>query len=530
MAAIDVLVIGAGPTGMTAAIELTRLGVAVRLIERAPEPSTTSRALVVQARTLELLAQRGMLQPILDKGNPGRLVTVYGDGKQVIQMDFSHNGTEFPYMLLIPQSETEQLLRDELVRLGVAIEREVEFIALSVSDHDGPVTAALRHKDGAVEEVVCEYLIDCEGAHSITRSTLGLEFEGKTRTESYVLGDIHMDGGPSQHELTIFSSKEGFMGVFPMQGGRFRLIASHPLSEPQPGAEPSLDEIQNIYNQRSHIPGRFHDMVWSSYFKINSRMIHQLHKGRVFLGGDAAHIHSPAGGQGMNTGIQDMINLGWKMALVIQGKASPKLLETYTADRVPVIQGVLEGTEGLTDAIGTQSAAGRFAFEHFAPWLTGTNFVQTNATQRMSQVLFDYRKSPLSKTVHAGGSLHAGDRLPDLLMAQIGDDEGTRNLPQPKRLHDLLRTDRFTLLLVKPNDAEALHADVHDMLAGWKDLLHSVRLTPQSGQEKEFERVFGSKPATVLVRPDGYAAFVGDDRSVPQIADYLSIWFRSPSR
>jgi hypothetical protein len=153
-------------------------------------------------------------------------------------------------------------------------------------------------------------------------------------------------------------------------------------------------------------------MVWSSYFHINSRMIHKLHRGRMFLGGDAAHVHSPAGGQGMNTGIQDMINLGWKLAMVIHGKASPKLLDTYTDDRVPVIRGVLEGTEGLTDVIGTQGSLGRFALEHFAPYLVGTDVAQRNATKRMSQVLFDYRKSPLSKTVHAGGSLHAGDRIP----------------------------------------------------------------------------------------------------------------------
>jgi 2-polyprenyl-6-methoxyphenol hydroxylase-like FAD-dependent oxidoreductase len=524
MASLQALVIGAGPTGMTAAIELKRMGVEVRLVEHAAEPSTTSRALVVQARTLELFAQRGMLQPMLDKGNPASYVRVFGDGKELFKMDFAHNGTDFPYMLMIPQSDTEQVLRDELAKLDVAIEWRVEYAALAMADHDKPVTVTLRHKD-RVEEVQCEYLIDCEGAHSITRTTLGLEFEGKTRSENYVLGDIHIDGGPSEKELTIFSSEHGFMGMFPMQGGRFRLIASHPLSDSKAGGEPTLDEIQTIYNQRSHIPGRFHDMVWSSYFRINSRMIHQLQRGRVFLGGDSAHIHSPAGGQGMNTGIQDMVNLGWKLAMVIHGKASPKLLDTYTADRVPVIAGVLEGTEGLTDAIGTQSGAGRFALEHLAPWLTSTNVVQANATKRMSQVLFDYRKSPLSKTEHAGGSLHAGDRVPNLAVARIGGDGKTSAPAEPNKLQAFLRTDMLTLLFANLDDADLLHAEVREKLAAWKEIIRSVRIAPLADEVASFEDLFGKKPAIVLVRPDGYAAFVGGGDSVGALADYLSTWF-----
>ena len=524
MASPKVLVVGAGPTGMTAAIELTRLGVPVRLIERAAEPSTTSRALVVQARTLELFAQRGMLQPMLDKGNPTGLVTIFGDSKQLFQMDFSHNGTDFPYLLMIPQSDTEQVLREELEQLGLVIERAVDYVALGVSDHDGPVTATLRHQDGGVEEVQCEYLIDCEGAHSISRTTLGLEFQGKTRGESYALGDVHIDGGPSERELTIFNSKLGFMGMFPMQGGRFRLIASHPLSESKPGTEPTLDEIQAIYDQRSHIPGHFHDMVWSSYFRINSRMIHQLHKGRVFLGGDAAHIHSPAGGQGMNTGIQDMINLGWKLAMVVHGKASPRLLDTYTGDRVPVIRGVLEGTEGLTDLIGAQGPVSRFAFEHFAPWLVGTDLVQTNATKRMGQVLFDYRKSELSVTAHAGGSLHAGDRIPNLPVAVVGGDGQTHTGAEPKKLQASLRTDKFTLLFASFDDAEE-HGELYGKLDAWKELIYPAQIAAQAGHEEGFRELFGTKPAIVLVRPDGYAAFVGGVHSLPELARYLAKWF-----
>lgn len=204
------------------------------------------------------------------------------------------------------------------------------------------------------------------------------------------------------------------MALFPMGGERFRLMASHPLSQPSKDAEPSLDELQRIYDQRSHIPARFHDLTWSSWFRINSRMVSRLKVGRLLLGGDAAHIHSPAGAQGMNTGIQDMINLSWKLAMVVNGKARPALLDTYEAERLPVMRGVLFKTDKLTTAIGTENPVVRTLFNHLGPFIAGAMPVQENATAGMSQVALNYRNSSLSEDHTHGGALRAGDRVPDM--------------------------------------------------------------------------------------------------------------------
>ncbi|MDX6464357.1 MAG: hypothetical protein QOE55_8054 [Acidobacteriaceae bacterium] len=520
-----VLIVGAGPTGMTAALELSRLQIPIRIIEKMPEPATTSRAVGVQARTLELFEQRGLVERMLANGNPGVAGSIYGEGKRVFRLDFSRNGSRYGYMLFISQAETEANLRGALDKQQVTIEREVEFVALSQSENGDSVKAILKHRDGSLEEVRCEYLIDTEGAHSISRTTLNLQFEGKTLDENYALGDLYIDGDLPATDFHIFSSEFGFMGLFPMGERRFRLIASNPLSKPNKDTAPSIEELQQIYDQRSHIPARFHDMSWSSWFRINSRMVSRLHVGRVFLGGDSAHIHSPAGAQGMNTGIQDMINLAWKLAFVLKRQADPKLLDTYTHDRIPVIRNVLTKTEGLTDVIGSENPTFRSVFSHIAPWIVGTEFVQENSTERMSQLSLNYRDSPLSVSHHSLGSLRAGDRMPNLDVQVVGGRGEAIREPTAARLFQLLDTDRFTLLFANLKDAEATHHSVQSSLSPWKGLLQTYSIAPSANADQQFKSIFGSGPALILVRPDGYAAFTGSADSLEALTKYLKSWF-----
>jgi 2-polyprenyl-6-methoxyphenol hydroxylase-like FAD-dependent oxidoreductase len=520
-----VLIVGAGPTGMTAALELSRLQIPIRIIEKMPEPATTSRAVGVQARTLELFEQRGLVEGMLAKGNRGLAGSIYGEGKRIFRLDFSQNGSHYDYMLFISQAETEAILRAALDDQQVTIERDIEFVALSQSEHDDSVRAILKHRDGSLEEVSCEYLIDSEGAHSISRTTFNLQFEGKTREESYALGDLYVNGDLPATDFHIFSSQFGFMGLFPMGERRFRLIASNPLSKPNKDTAPLIEELQQIYDQRSHIPARFHDMSWSSWFRINSRMVSRLHVGRVFLGGDSAHIHSPAGAQGMNTGIQDMINLAWKLAFVLKRQADPKLLDTYSDDRIPVIRNVLTKTEGLTDVIGSENPVFRSVFSHIAPWIVGTEFVQENSTERMSQLSLNYRDSPLSVSHHSLGSLRAGDRVPNLDVQVVGGRGEAMREPTAARLFQLLNTDRFTLLFTNLNDAETTHHSVQSSLSPWKGLLKIYSIAPSANAEQPFTSIFGPKPALILVRPDGYAAFTGSADSLDSLAKYLKSWF-----
>src|SRR6201988_169970 len=346
-----VLIVGAGPTGLTAALELSRLGIAVRIIDKQAAPPTTSRAVGVQARTLELLELRGLGDEKVRLCNPGLAASFYGGGKRVFRLDFTRIDSRYHYLLFISQAETERILRTAVEKQGVRIERGVELVGLAQnvpSPDPNPVRVVLRHADDRLEQAQAPWLISAEGAHSTVRATLDLPFEGKTREEQYALGDLHIDGELAETDLHIFSSEHGFLGLFPMGKRRFRLLASNPLSRPSKDTAPALQELQAINDQRSPIPARFRDMSWSSWFRINSRMVARLKVGRLLLGGDAAHIHSPAGAQGMNTGIQDMINLTWKLAMITNGQAPPSILDTYEAERLLIMRGVSFRTDNLT--------------------------------------------------------------------------------------------------------------------------------------------------------------------------------------
>lgn len=520
-----VLICGAGPTGMTAALELSRLQIPVRIIEKKAEPATTSRAIAVHSRTLELFKQRGLVESMLEKGHKSVATNVHGQGKRVAQINFSLNGSDFPYILFISQSETEAILRNALEKQGVTIERSVEFVALAQSDADRSdhVKAILKHKNGSLEEFNCAYLISTEGAHSVARTTINLNFKGKTRDELYVLGDLHMDTELSTTEVSFFSSEQGLLAIFPMgEGNHVRIVAAYPLSAANKEKMPTLEELQKIYDTKSYVPAQFRDMTWSSWFVINSRMVDRLRVGRVLIGGDSAHIHSPFGGQGMNTGIQDMINLSWKLALVMKGQADPKLLDTYTDDRLPVIQNVLNLTEGLTDFLGNQSLLYRSAFNLIAPWVAGREFVQRTVTQRMNQLLLNYRESTISISHNAAGTLRGGDRMPNLKVQNVGgESEGT-----PQSLFDFLSTDLFTLLLANLTKAEATLHSAQSRLANWKNIIHQTyNIKSAPGDEVSFRSVFGSKSSLILVRPDGYVAFAGTENSLEALVKYLNTWF-----
>ena len=516
-----VLIAGAGPTGLTAALELARMGVAVRLVDKREAPAATSRAIGVQARTLELLDQRGLADEMVRLGNPGRFGSVYGGGKRVLHLDFAYVPSRFPFLLFISQAETERILREACARHGVVPEWRTELVGVqqdALSHGSAPAHAVLHTPNGGLDRVGAPWIIGAEGAHSLLRTTLDLPFEGHTREEQYALGDLLIDGDLPDTDFHIFSSENGFMGLFPMGGAHFRLIASNPIGTPSPGTEPSLDELQAIYDGRSHIPARFHDMTWSSWFRINSRMVSRLKVGRLLLGGDAAHIHSPAGAQGMNTGIQDMVNLCWKLARVIRGEAPPALLDTYEADRLPVMRRVLSRTDGLTDTIGTANPVVRTLFNHLGPWIGGTETVQENATASMSQVALGYRDSPLSFNHAHAGALRAGDRVPDLAVRLADGDVWL-----DARLHQVLDPSEPMLLLATTGEANA-----PDDCRAAMDHGRTVYITPAEGGADAFHHLFGRVGLAVLVRPDGYAGLVSPfTRAARDIAAYQVRWLQA---
>src|SRR6478609_2039936 len=417
---VAVLIAGAGPTGLTAALELSRLGIGVRIVDRASERSLTSRALGIQARTVELLRVRGVGDELVRLGNPARSTTLYSAGEKLASIELHRMPSEFNYVLLLAQSDTERLLTQQLNRQGVKIERGVELTA--ITQHRDGVSAVLCSGDGAEEMLDASYLIAADGSHSAIRKALGLPFTGKSLTQNYVLGDLHLAGAVPEDQLSIFLARNGFLAVFPMGDGRFRFMATDPDQITGDTPEPAPDDIQRLYDRVAHIPARLYNLNWSSRFRINSRHMTTLKAGRVFFGGDAAHVHSPAGGQGMNAGIQDMINLSWKLAMVLDGRAKPELLDTYESDRLPVIRQLVGMTERATKVFNSTSPIVHAALTRLAPLVLGRAAVQEKAAPRLGQIAASYRDCPIAKGGGRIGSLRAGDRVPDLEVAtQTGE-------------------------------------------------------------------------------------------------------------
>jgi 2-polyprenyl-6-methoxyphenol hydroxylase-like FAD-dependent oxidoreductase len=491
---LPILIVGAGPTGLAAAVELSRFGIGVRVVEKAPEPSTTSRALGVQARTIELLCPRGVGDEMLRLGNRARATALYACGEKLAAIELHRMPSEFNYVLLLAQSETERLLTEQLTRQGGKVERGVELVTMSQGGDD--VGAVLRSGDGTEEVVRASFVIAADGSHSAIRKMLGLPFTGRALTQNYVLGDLFLAGDIAEDELSIFLARNGFLAIFPMGDGRFRFMATDPDGITGDAGDPTLDDIQCLYDRVAHFPAQLYNLNWSSRFRINSRHMTSLRAGRVFFGGDAAHVHSPAGGQGMNAGIQDMINLSWKLAMVQKGRAKPELLDTYQTDRLPVVRGLVRMTERATRVFNSTNPMMHVALTRLVPFVLTPSSVQNKAAARLGQVAASYRKCSIAKGGGRIGSLHAGDRVPNLLLDNGG------------RLYDLLDMSTLTLFIT---DGAGRIAEVH---RPWDDVIAVRRVSTEQL----------TSPAWLLVRPDGYLAAAGGPGDGATLHRWLDRW------
>ncbi|KAA0093994.1 2-polyprenyl-6-methoxyphenol hydroxylase [Mycolicibacterium sp. P1-18] len=492
---LPVLVVGAGPTGLTAALELSRLGIPVRIVDSALEPSTTSRALGIQARTLELLRPRGVADDMLALGNRVRRTALHVRGRQIAAVDFTRMPSQFGFVLMLAQSETERLLTERLGEQGVKVERGLSFTGLV--DRAESVEVTLAAPDGTTDTVAASYVIAADGSHSAVRKSLGLAFTGRSLPQNYVLGDLHLAGAVAEDQLSIFLAANGFLAVFPMGEGRFRFMATDPDGVIGEDAAPTLADIQTLYDRTAGIPARLYDLNWSSRFRINSRVVETLRRGHVFLGGDAAHVHSPAGGQGMNAGIQDMLNLSWKLAMVLRGQAAPALLDTYESDRLPVIRQLVGMTERATTVFNSTSPLAHAALTRLAPLVLSRTAVQDRAAPRLGQLTASYRGCPIAKGGGRIGGLRAGDRVPDVALAD-------------GRLYDLLGASALTLLV---SDAGP---DVVDAARPWATAVAVRHVTLPAD--------VASGPAWLLVRPDGHLAAAGRAGDGARLSSWLRRW------
>ncbi len=532
--AAGVLIVGAGPIGLTTALELRRRGVACRVVDKLTEAPQYAKAVGVQPRTLELWEAAGVLPAVLDAALPMRGQYVYRNGDRVAAMDIVLPPDMSYGFAALPQYETERLLREALARHGVVAERGVELVSFT-QDHDG-VAAELVGPGGA-ETVRARYLVGADGAHSTVRKALGLSFEGGAFAEEYMLGDVEVDWSlPPGYGVRATREEDGkivdLLVCIPLPGrGRYRMSMLVPpeLSSAAPaageiahgfesGRAPQLHHIQAVLDRLSPEHTVARNLRWSSVFRISHRIAGAYSSGRVFIAGDAAHIHPPTGAQGMNTGIQDAVNLAWKLAAAVGGTAAPGLLDSYDAERRPIGEEVVGRT--------VQAAATGVRFDTADPFL---------AVRREAQLLVGYRGSPIVGPVDEvlpAGAPQAGDRAPDArgLVRDIARF--------PVRLFELFRTPGHALLIyadsattaaridgVAENARSALGDDlvVHAILADGVEApaLQAPALRDVAG---EFRAAYAAADGTLLVvRPDGYLGHRGDAADVAGVAGYAAM-------
>ncbi len=503
-----VLVVGAGPTGLVLAADLLARGVSTRVIDKGDGVNLETRAITIHARALEVLDLMGLAERFVDHGQVVRWFSFYTDGRHRLSLDLARNGTRFPFMLDIPQHQTEALLRARVAELGGVIERRTELTGLS----DGPVsvTATVRGADGGTRVITAGYVVGCDGAHSRVRHELGLLFRGHPYPQDWLLADVRLDWARPDNEVHAFFRAGGTPLIcLPMRGHRWRLVVPF-AGDRAPGA-PDLGEIQRLVDQRAPEPVAVSDPTWLASFNCHRRSTDVYRRGHVLLAGDAVHIHTPAGGQGMNTGITDAHNLGWKLALVAAGRAPDQLLDTYGAEREPVAGQVL----GLTHALvryGTMTHPVKRALrDAIIPAASRVGPVHRRAVRRWTQVSVAYPASSLTKTDRGRGRPRPGQRVPDI---KVLTAEG------PSRLFTVLRRGRHIIVVMGADPDSAL---ANPALKPYRDLFEVV--TCRSGDARPFRSTRAG--SVFLVRPDGYLAARARLDTLETVLGYLQELFPS---
>ena len=409
-----VVVVGAGPTGMLLAVELARRDVSVRLLEKREKPAEHSRALGVVPRTLEMFEMLGLADELITHGHRVHGIRMYGKDRRLLaELDLRNLPTRYPFMLLLPQTRTEAILRHFLEELEVAVEWGTELKSLQ-TEKTGVRADLLR--GGREEEVFGGFLAGCDGAHSTVRKQAGLEFRGAAYQQNWLLADVSLEPRLDPRCMHLFTCPTGPMIFFPLPENVWRVVAMRPGTI-QEASQATLEEMVGLLerNQLGHL--RPHHPLWVAGFAIHHRHTDHLRKGRVFLCGDAAHIHSPAGGQGMNTGLGDALNLGWKLAAAAKGRGTEALLDSYEAERLPVIEGVLELTDRMTRMMTATSGPAAWVREWALPVASRLGMGKKMGV-RLSQltVAYPHSSAVLGEARCKSPRIPAGSRIPPLTL------------------------------------------------------------------------------------------------------------------
>src|SRR5580693_3362345 len=410
----DVLIAGAGPTGLVLALWLTKLGVHVRIIDENEQPGTTSRALAVQARTLELYRQLDLDRRVIERGHKVPAINLWARGKPKAHLDFTDIGgdlTPHSFLMIFPQDEHEKLLIERLGELGVSVERQTELTGFSeTGDH---IAAELRGPDGSKQQCEALYIAGCDGAHSTVRQAMESGFPGGTYQQTFYVADVDGSGPAINGELHVDLDEADFLAIFPLAlQKRVRLIGVVREAHRDDDAPLQFADVSD--RAIDHLKVKIEKVNWFSSYRVHHRVADHFRKGRAFLLGDAAHIHSPVGGQGMNTGIGDAVNLAWKLAAVLHGRANASLLDSYEPERIAFARRLVATTDRAFTGVTSSRPIARRVRLNVVPLLIPLLFafrtVRRFMFRTVSQTSVNYRGSSLSEG--RAGAVRGGDRLP----------------------------------------------------------------------------------------------------------------------
>jgi 2-polyprenyl-6-methoxyphenol hydroxylase-like FAD-dependent oxidoreductase len=508
----DVLIVGAGPAGLALAAVLAEHGVSFRVVDRKAGPVAESRAAIVHVRTLELLHRLGVAERAVAQGIRTTRVEICARGRPVGAFPLAGRGAEagtpFPYALGLEQDRTEQLLIDRLAESGRSVEWNTEFVSLT----PGPegIRALVRGGPGGEETIAARWVVGADGARSPVRHALHIGYAGGTYGQTGLLADVDLRGGPAPPAgtLRLHLTAGGFVGVFRLAGGRYRLFGAVPPGlAPGPGGDVTHEayaavppaDIQRWFDEYFAIDATVADVAWTALFRIHSRIADRFRAGRAFLVGDAAHIHSPAGGQGMNLAIGDAFNLGWKLALVATGRAHDGLLDSYEAERRPVARTVLRGTDRGFALETTRNSIAAWLRTNVAGRLVGpltrVPAVRSRIFLLFSQTWIGYRRSPVVAGTHRRP--RPGDRAPHAVLRSA---DGT-----PHDLYDIIGGTGHHLLLFGATAAQ--RRSIEDLFRPYPI---DVGIHPMPDRDRALRSRYGVRaPRLFLIRPDGHLEYAG---------------------
>ena len=508
----DVLIIGAGPTGLSLASQLLRYGVDFIVVEKNAELTPYSKAIGVHARTLEIFDQIGLAKEAVVKGTVAGAARLIIDGEIRGELRFADIGkgmSPFPFVLMLEQSKTERLLYEYLQSHHKDVLWETELESFSQAA-DG-IVAQVKTAGDEVQTISAKYLVGCDGPKSLVRHTLGLSFEGSTFERIFYVADAQVDWRMSHDTLHVCFSENSFVVLFPLKGeNRYRIVGVFPEEFNKDEGDVLYEEIEARVKVETKLDLDIHDVEWFSTYKVHTRHASRFSSGRCFLAGDSAHVHSPAGAQGMNTGIQDGYNLAWKLALVIRGQAAEKLLDSYNEERLENAKHLLKTTDRFFGfAAGTDWLMNFLRLQILPPvakHLFSLDAVRKFVFPLVSQIGINYRHGSLSN--HFGDEdfeVKAGDRMPYFLV-------------DGKNVFDSLQQPKFHLLVfsTKPNDFRAAKSEVESRYSELMDVnVFSI--------SAEAEEAFGAhKDFIVLLRPDNHIALISSQVSLNYVQEYLA--------